>query len=49
MLDQFLTDYTSRQTDEYGGSIENRIPVIANGQLDDPDKAVQSLGKGLLT
>ncbi|AUS26659.1 oxidoreductase [Paenibacillus polymyxa] len=28
LLDQFLTDYTNRQTDEYGGSIENRIRLL---------------------
>ncbi|WP_025678361.1 xenobiotic reductase b [Paenibacillus polymyxa] len=46
MLDQFLTDYTNRRTNEYGGSIENRIPVIANGQLDNPDKAATIIGQG---
>lgn len=25
LLDQFLTDYTNKRTDEYGGSIENRV------------------------
>jgi 2,4-dienoyl-CoA reductase-like NADH-dependent reductase (Old Yellow Enzyme family) len=25
LLDQFLTDYTNRRTDEYGGSTENRV------------------------
>lgn len=25
VLDQFLTDYTNQRTDEYGGSIENRL------------------------
>ncbi|MEV6072140.1 NADH:flavin oxidoreductase [Nocardia sp. NPDC052001] len=25
LLDQFLTDYTNERTDEYGGSVENRI------------------------
>lgn len=25
VLDQFLTDYTNRRTDRYGGSVENRI------------------------
>ncbi|MET1032437.1 NADH:flavin oxidoreductase [Domibacillus tundrae] len=25
VLDQFLTDYTNRRTDKYGGSIENRL------------------------
>ncbi len=25
LLDQFLTDYTNERTDEYGGSVENRV------------------------
>ncbi|MEC3954660.1 NADH:flavin oxidoreductase [Nocardia sp. CDC153] len=29
LLDQFLTDYTNERTDEYGGSVENRIRLTA--------------------
>lgn len=29
LLDQFLTDYTNQRTDEYGGSVENRIRLTA--------------------
>lgn len=28
LLDQFITDYTNRRTDEYGGSMENRIRIV---------------------
>ncbi|MCZ8519734.1 MULTISPECIES: NADH:flavin oxidoreductase [Paenibacillus] len=28
LLDQFITDYTNRRTDEYGGSVEGRIQII---------------------
>ncbi|KRF46369.1 NADH:flavin oxidoreductase [Bacillus sp. Soil531] len=28
LLDQFLTDYTNRRTDEYGGSTENRVRLL---------------------
>lgn len=28
ILDQFLTDYTNQRTDEYGGSIENRVRLL---------------------
>lgn len=28
LLDQFITDYTNRRTDEYGGSTENRIRIV---------------------
>lgn len=28
LLDQFLTDYTNQRTDEYGGSIENRVRLL---------------------
>lgn len=28
ILDQFLTDYTNKRTDEYGGSIENRVRLL---------------------
>lgn len=28
ILDQFLTDYTNKRTDEYGGSTENRVRVL---------------------
>ncbi|WP_280234666.1 NADH:flavin oxidoreductase [Nocardia cyriacigeorgica] len=29
LLDQFLTDYTNQRTDEYGGSVQNRIRLTA--------------------
>jgi len=29
LLDQFLTDYTNKRTDEYGGSTENRVRLLA--------------------
>ncbi|WP_047866682.1 oxidoreductase [Rubrobacter aplysinae] len=29
LLDQFLTDYTNRRTDEYGGPVENRVRLSA--------------------
>lgn len=29
ILDEFLTDYTNRRTDEYGGSTENRVRLSA--------------------
>lgn len=29
LLDQFLTDYTNQRTDEYGGSVQNRIRLSA--------------------
>jgi 2,4-dienoyl-CoA reductase-like NADH-dependent reductase (Old Yellow Enzyme family) len=29
LLDQFLTDYTNRRTDEYGGSTEHRVRLTA--------------------
>lgn len=29
LLDQFLTDYTNQRTDQYGGSVENRIRLSA--------------------
>ncbi|MFQ6330648.1 NADH:flavin oxidoreductase [Nocardia sp. CWNU-33] len=29
LLDQFLTDYTNQRTDDYGGSVENRIRLTA--------------------
>ncbi|MFD0694520.1 NADH:flavin oxidoreductase [Paenibacillus sp. GCM10027628] len=29
LLDQFITDYTNRRTDEYGGSTERRIRIVA--------------------
>ncbi|WP_306360931.1 NADH:flavin oxidoreductase [Nocardia sp. CC227C] len=29
LLDQFLTDYTNRRTDEYGGTVGNRIRLTA--------------------
>lgn len=28
ILDQFLTDYTNKRTDEYGGSTENRVRLL---------------------
>ncbi|MCM3772383.1 MULTISPECIES: NADH:flavin oxidoreductase [Priestia] len=28
LLDQFLTDYTNKRTDEYGGSTENRVRLL---------------------
>ena len=28
VLDQFLTDYTNKRTDEYGGSTENRVRLL---------------------
>lgn len=28
ILDQFLTDYTNKRTDEYGGSAENRVRLL---------------------
>jgi 2,4-dienoyl-CoA reductase-like NADH-dependent reductase (Old Yellow Enzyme family) len=28
ILDQFLTDYTNQRTDEYGGSVENRVRLL---------------------
>lgn len=28
LLDQFLTDYTNKRTDEYGGSTENRVRIL---------------------
>lgn len=28
LLDQFLTDYTNRRSDEYGGSTENRVRLL---------------------
>jgi len=28
LLDQFITDYTNKRTDEYGGSTENRIRIV---------------------
>ncbi|MGJ9384180.1 tRNA-dihydrouridine synthase [Salipaludibacillus sp. CF4.18] len=28
ILDQFLTDYTNKRTDQYGGSIENRVRLL---------------------
>lgn len=28
ILDQFLTDYTNKRTDEYGGSTENRVRIL---------------------
>ena len=28
LLDQFLTDYTNQRSDEYGGSIENRVRLL---------------------
>ncbi|MFD1395427.1 NADH:flavin oxidoreductase [Kroppenstedtia eburnea] len=28
LLDEFLTDYTNRRTDEYGGSTENRVRLL---------------------
>lgn len=28
ILDQFLTDYTNKRTDEYGGTIENRVRLL---------------------
>lgn len=30
LLDQFLTDYTNNRTDEYGGSLENRLKLITD-------------------
>jgi 2,4-dienoyl-CoA reductase-like NADH-dependent reductase (Old Yellow Enzyme family) len=29
ILDQFLTDYTNQRTDQYGGSTENRVRLLA--------------------
>jgi 2,4-dienoyl-CoA reductase-like NADH-dependent reductase (Old Yellow Enzyme family) len=29
LIDQFLTDYTNRRADEYGGSVENRVRFAA--------------------
>lgn len=29
LLDQFLTDYTNQRTDSYGGSVSNRVRLIA--------------------
>jgi 2,4-dienoyl-CoA reductase-like NADH-dependent reductase (Old Yellow Enzyme family) len=29
LLDQFLTDYTNQRTDEYGGSTQNRVRLLA--------------------
>jgi 2,4-dienoyl-CoA reductase-like NADH-dependent reductase (Old Yellow Enzyme family) len=28
LLDQFLTDYTNKRTDEYGGSVQNRVRLL---------------------
>ncbi|WP_318619407.1 NADH:flavin oxidoreductase [Priestia megaterium] len=28
LLDEFLTDYTNQRTDEYGGSVENRVRLL---------------------
>lgn len=28
LLDQFITDYTNKRTDEYGGSTENRVRIV---------------------
>lgn len=30
LLDEFLTDYTNRRTDEYGGSAENRVRLLVH-------------------
>lgn len=38
ILDQFLTDYTNEHTDEYGGSTENRVRLLA-----EVSKAVREL------
>jgi 2,4-dienoyl-CoA reductase-like NADH-dependent reductase (Old Yellow Enzyme family) len=45
ILDQFLTDYTNKRTDEYGGSTENRVRLLV-----EVSKAVrEAVGKDFTT